>query len=79
MCGIWGFFVGTFICKRGVGWGHLGNKREGRGGFTLGLGKDGSKWRLRKGRVAGLRKGRGAGLRKGRGAGFGICEFIRGF
>ena len=44
-----GIIVGTFICKRGIGWCHLGNMREGRGGFTLGLGVDGSEGGLRKG------------------------------
>ena len=48
-----GIIVGTFICKRGKGWCHLGNMRGGRGGFTSGLGVDGSK--------GGLRKGRGLG------------------
>ena len=27
MCVIWGIIVGTFICKKGIDWCHLGNMR----------------------------------------------------
>ena len=49
--GIWGIIVGTFICKRGIVWCRL---REGRWGFTLGLGVDASKGELRKSRRTGF-------------------------